>query len=168
MKNTDQNNKQKGITLISLIITIIVLIILSGVAIITLVGENSIINRVIRAKRETEIAWLKESVEVEVTALSIDEKLKQIKYTSSEVMEKLIENKVLNEDRTFITNKSYKLRYCGDIVYNDDEVVENVQLTKESKSIEVNHSSIASRVIGNHIITCKDSDVELYNCIMMN
>ena len=33
-------NKQKGITLISLIVTIIVLLILAGVSISTLTGEN--------------------------------------------------------------------------------------------------------------------------------
>ena len=37
-------NKQKGITLIALVITIIVLLILAGVAISTLTGNDSIIN----------------------------------------------------------------------------------------------------------------------------
>ncbi|MFR2534016.1 MAG: hypothetical protein ACLS95_02125 [Clostridia bacterium] len=44
---------QKGITLIALVITIIVLIILAGVAINTLVGENGIITQAQRAKNET-------------------------------------------------------------------------------------------------------------------
>ena len=46
--------KQKGVTLIALVITIIVLIILAGVAINTLVGENGIITQAQRAKDETE------------------------------------------------------------------------------------------------------------------
>ncbi|MFR5189942.1 MAG: hypothetical protein ACLTEH_01545, partial [Clostridia bacterium] len=45
--------KQRGITLIALVITIIVLIILAGVAINTLVGENGIITQAQRAKNET-------------------------------------------------------------------------------------------------------------------
>ena len=49
-----QKNKQKGITLIALIVTIIVLIILAGVSINMLVGENGIINMAQRAKNETE------------------------------------------------------------------------------------------------------------------
>ena len=48
------NQKQKGITLIALVITIIVLIILAGVAINALVGENGIITQAQRAKEETE------------------------------------------------------------------------------------------------------------------
>ncbi|MFR1259053.1 MAG: hypothetical protein ACLSCY_11840, partial [Clostridium sp.] len=46
--------KEKGVTLIALVITIIVLIILAGVAINALVGENRIITQAQKAKEETE------------------------------------------------------------------------------------------------------------------
>ena len=46
--------KQKGVTLIALVITIIVLIILAGVAINALVGENGIITQAQKAKNGTE------------------------------------------------------------------------------------------------------------------
>lgn len=45
--------KQTGITLIALVVTIIVLIILAGVSIAMLVGENGIITQAQRAERET-------------------------------------------------------------------------------------------------------------------
>ena len=48
--------KQTGITLIALVVTIIVLIILAGVSINMLVGENGIINMAQRAKEETDQA----------------------------------------------------------------------------------------------------------------
>ena len=51
-----QKNKQKGITLIALVVTIIVLIILAGISINMLVGENGIINMTQRVKNETEQA----------------------------------------------------------------------------------------------------------------
>ena len=51
-----ENNYEKGITLIALVVTIIVLIILAGVSINMLVGENGIINMAQRAKNETEQA----------------------------------------------------------------------------------------------------------------
>ncbi len=47
-------HKQRGITLIALVITIIVLIILAGVAINALVGENGIITQAQKAKNDTE------------------------------------------------------------------------------------------------------------------
>ena len=51
-----RGKEQKGITLIALVVTIIVLIILAGVSINMLVGENGIINMAQRAKNETEQA----------------------------------------------------------------------------------------------------------------
>ena len=56
----------KGITLIALVITIIVLLILAGVSIATLTGENGILTRANEAKTNTEEATAKEKVEVEV------------------------------------------------------------------------------------------------------
>ena len=59
-------NNAKGITLIALIITIIVLLVLAGVTIAMLTGENGIINKAMQAKirteeaKETEEAGLKE------------------------------------------------------------------------------------------------------------
>lgn len=52
MKNTGN----KGITLIALVITIIVLLILAGVSIAMLTGENGILNQANQAKEETELA----------------------------------------------------------------------------------------------------------------
>ena len=43
--------RNKGITLIALVITIIVLLLLAGVSIHALAGENGIINRVLKTKR---------------------------------------------------------------------------------------------------------------------
>ncbi len=48
--------KNKGITLIALVITIIVLLILAAVSIATLVGENGILSQANRAKQRTEQA----------------------------------------------------------------------------------------------------------------
>ena len=48
--------KEKGITLIALVITIIVLLILAGVSIAMLTGENGIITQAIKAKENTEQA----------------------------------------------------------------------------------------------------------------
>ena len=54
---------QKGITLLVLVVTIIVLLIFAGITIGALTGENGIINNTKNAKEETEIANEKEIVE---------------------------------------------------------------------------------------------------------
>ena len=53
-----------GVTLIALIITIIVLLILAGITIAMIVGDNGILNQATRASDETEIANEKEKVEL--------------------------------------------------------------------------------------------------------
>ena len=59
----EKDAKQKGITLIALIVTIIILIILAGITIATLTGEDGLINNANNAKEETEIANEKEIVD---------------------------------------------------------------------------------------------------------
>ena len=61
------NYKTNGITLIALVITIIVLLILAGVSIATLTGDNGILTQANKAKTETEKAGAQEKVELEVT-----------------------------------------------------------------------------------------------------
>ena len=56
MCNVDLKKSMKGITLIALVITIIVLLILAGVSIATLTGENGILTRANDAKEKTEEA----------------------------------------------------------------------------------------------------------------
>ncbi len=56
--------KQKGITLVSLVVTIIVLIILAGVSINLLLGEKGIITIAKRAKENTELAKIQEETEL--------------------------------------------------------------------------------------------------------
>ena len=58
--------KEKGITLIVLVITIIVLLILSGVSIAMITGENGIIKQTHYAKEETIKASEKEAIELNV------------------------------------------------------------------------------------------------------
>ena len=49
--------KNRGITLIALVVTIIVLLILAGISISMLTGQNGILNRASEAKEKTETAY---------------------------------------------------------------------------------------------------------------
>lgn len=64
-----------GITLIALVITIIILLILAGVTIATLTGDNGIVTKAQEAKLKTELATIQEELElfkVEKMSESID------------------------------------------------------------------------------------------------
>ena len=63
---------QRGITLIALVITIIVLLILAGVSIAMLTGDNGILNNADRAAKETAIANAKEKVSTAVNEAMTD------------------------------------------------------------------------------------------------
>lgn len=52
----EKSKKNGGITLIALVVTIIVLIILAGVSISMLTGQNGILTRAAEAKEKTEKA----------------------------------------------------------------------------------------------------------------
>ncbi len=61
MKNND-----KGITLVALVITIIVLLILAGITIASLSGENGILKRAAQAKYEEQIGQTKDLISMNV------------------------------------------------------------------------------------------------------
>ena len=63
---------QKGITLIALVITIIVLLILAGVSIAMLTGQNGILTQASNAKTETTNAEKAEKINMELNAFKAD------------------------------------------------------------------------------------------------
>lgn len=64
--------KQKGITLIALVITIIVLLILAGVSINLVIGENGILEKAKNAADLTKSVTVQEAVEMAITNAKID------------------------------------------------------------------------------------------------
>ena len=62
----NRNRQEKGITLIALVVTIIILLILAGVTIATLTGNNGLLNKAKDAKIATEIADIKEQIQTEI------------------------------------------------------------------------------------------------------
>ena len=66
-----QQDINQGITLISLVITIIVLLILAGVTISTLTGNNGILTQAQEAKKQTQGASLKEQLTLEMANYEI-------------------------------------------------------------------------------------------------
>ena len=78
--------RQRGITLISLIITIVILIILAGVAINFAIGENGIITKAQEAKKVQIIAEAKEKIGTEILAAQVEavERNEQLEQTQIE------------------------------------------------------------------------------------
>ena len=88
LKNFKQTNK--GITLIALIITIIVLLILAAVSIATIIGENGILTRATEAKEQTEIADEKEAISIAYTGVIIEDEIGEV--SAEDLKQELIKN----------------------------------------------------------------------------
>ena len=86
-----QKNGQNGITLLALVITIIVLLILAGITISTLVGENGIITKANEAKIETRGASVKEARDLWMTERNMDSQLGE---STAKSLEELINDLV--------------------------------------------------------------------------
>lgn len=67
-----KTKESAGITLIALVITIIVLLILAGISIITLTGQNGILTQANKAKQENELGEEKERASLVSQELKIE------------------------------------------------------------------------------------------------
>lgn len=68
-----KKRRNRGITLSTLVITIIVILILAGVTIATLTGDNGVITKAIEAKNKNESASIEEKIKLELMASKINE-----------------------------------------------------------------------------------------------
>ena len=100
-----KNMRNKGITLIALVITIIVLLILAGVSIATLTGQNGILTRANDAKEQTEKASVKEQAQLDI-ANWVADKMKNGEDATVDTPEKVKE--ILEAANSNNENKYYK------------------------------------------------------------
>lgn len=111
----------KGITLIALVITIIVLLILAGVTIVTLTGDNGILNQVNQAKIKSDIAEVKEQAQLDIANWTA-EKLKNGEDTTlnDATVKSIIEStNHTNKYYSELTNTSIKTKQGNEIMFSD-------------------------------------------------
>lgn len=73
--------EKKGITLIALIITIIIMLILAGVTMNLIIGDNGLINNSKNSKVASEISQEKETIQLAINALGMDEQIDKVTAT---------------------------------------------------------------------------------------
>ena len=129
-------NNTRGITLIALVVTIIVLIILAGISINATFGENGIIGRTKEAERMQNIARISEKLELLKGPILIDENSVDLdKY-----------KKKLEE-----VSEEYKVNYIGMIDSNNAYIVVEEKYKfllsdKENGDVEIIYQGIAGRL----------------------
>ena len=90
--------KQKGITLIALVVTIVVLLILAGVTISLLLDENGIITKSKDARTETRISQIEDEVGMWKQHNFINKESNQEQESADTMLASLISRKLLTED----------------------------------------------------------------------
>ena len=159
--------KEKGITLIALVVTIIVMLILSGIAIIMITGDNSILKQTENAKNETEKASAKEELEVEVLGSydsSLNLNLDKIKSNC----ESRLGATVTKDDNSLL------VKYKGYIFLVDDEgnvkYFDTITRTISKSKVYANEPKLSSGMIPvkfdtkkNKWIICEKNDSEWYD-----
>ena len=118
-----KTKEAKGITLIALVITIIVLLILAGVTIATLTGDNGILGKANEAKTKSDIVEVKEQAQLDISNW-IAEKMRNGEDTSltDTIIKSIIES--ANQDNTNkyyleLTDTSIKTKKGNEILYSD-------------------------------------------------
>ena len=104
--------KNKGVTLIALVITIIVLIILASISIAALTGDNGLVNQANNAKGSTEYQQWDERIDVAI----VNAEGKHRNPTLDDVIQQLIDSDIISEE-------SQVNRETGDITTNEPTYV---------------------------------------------
>ena len=142
MKKTNLR-KSKGITLIALVITIIILLILAGVAISMLSGENGILKKAAEAKTKTEEGQKQEETTLEDMDLDSYFILKNAKYKCRYgYVTGIYMNEDAKELKQLLKDNGYELKN----IENTSEVASDATLTT-GMAVVKNGNIIAGTVI---------------------
>lgn len=151
-----QKSKQKGITLIALVVTIIVLIILAGVSLNMLVGDNGIITQAQEAEEKTEEASLEEKIRLLTAETAINQYTGESEEKTAEELQNELNQQgenvlVIQWDKYIIfdlnTNKEIRVLNNGDVDYigenNIGTVLKNTKSSNSEQKEERNSGKIA-------------------------
>ena len=154
-----EKSKNRGITLIALVITIIVLLILAGVSIATLTGQNGILTNATKAKEETEKAEIIERAQLDILKEQAKDNEELTKSKFIEILNKYFEEvptaENLPDDLTKLTLKTKKEYGSYNIKISD---IYNGNFTKTIEELKVGdkvYYNTGNKNIGdNGIIEC--------------
>ena len=114
-KGKNRIKKIEGVTMVALVVTIVVLLILAAVSISMLTGENGILTQAERAKDETELASIREELQIMWIEVQTETANKNL---SKDEIAKYFEDKIKEKDPD-ATVKYNKQKNIYEISYKD-------------------------------------------------
>lgn len=135
----NDNRKNEGITLVALVVTIIVILILSGIMISLALGNNGLINRAQSSYNKTVEAGEQENLQIAIMDLDINNSLNNEKPFLDYVLscEEYLQSK-LNTSNLHIDSANKRIMYNGNIF----SISEIGQLSIEDKGIILNTNNL--------------------------
>ena len=126
-----KNKGERAITLIALVITIIILLILAGITINLLLGENGILNRAKEGKIGTEVAREKEILQMSLAGIQADNEGNLI-FDENTLLKEL-KNYTNDVEVTKSGNKMYLVKYTDS--NREYEVYSNGEIDKAAEKV---------------------------------
>ena len=130
-KKIEENEikRERGITLIALVITVIVMLILVGVVTSAIVGGDGIFNRVTQAQKEYKKQSLLELVDIVKLEVEIDKAITNEKSNISDVIDKVVEEVNLTEKDYIISEDEEEQK--GTIIDKETGVVIDIFIDED-------------------------------------
>ena len=154
--NLANKRKDKGITLIALVIATIILLILSGIVIIELTKENGLLDYIKISKEKHSISKAKEKLEIRIMQFKTEITDNQTLETFSDYLSKDVENGVYKIEKIYIDNKEVKTLNITDLEeYYTFEIDENFNINGPIESdteIEATYEIVSSEGTKNNIV----------------
>ena len=144
MKNL--NSIESGVTLVALVITIIVLLILAGVSIALIIGDNGILNQAVNAADETNRANAQTELEMAVSAVVADwsgaRYLEGNDQTLEEYMTKDRVEVNMNTDEYDLKEFSLNIKDGVTVGYKNKDYKFTVEITSSGNSAKVTYTGV--------------------------
>ena len=159
---------QKGITLIALVVTIVVLLILAGVTISLLLDENGIIAKSKDARTETRVSQIEDEVGMWKQHNFINKESNQAQESADTMLASLISRKLLTEDeidreQELITIKKKDGTVIKEISYSSVTInISKAPATEKSGAVVLTVTATGTII---HSIDVSQGDEELNNFV---
>ena len=154
--------KNKGVTLIALAVTIVVMLILAGVTISVLNGENGIVKQAQKAKEESKIKELKEKVRIDIAGKRVENINGELRVSVlKEILDKYFDNVPVETQITSETKLKAKEEYGKyEMKISDIDVGEITYETSYTIFKDVNGEQV---LIPEGYIVSENSDENIVN-----
>ena len=154
--------KNKGVTLIALAVTIVVMLILAGVTISVLNGENGIVKQAQKAKEESKIKELKEKVRIDIAGKRVENINGELRVSVlKEILDKYFDNVPVETQITSETELKAKEEYGKyEMKISDIDVGEITYETSYTIFKDVNGEQV---LIPEGYIVSENSDENIVN-----